>query len=303
MDATAILYGLPRPDVAAAPRGAVQTSPLMPGSSALETIADAAVGEAVVLAPPGTLERDAVLAHALRALRPGGRLTALAAKDKGGARLRKVLEAFGCKVDETSRRHHRICACARPDAPTGLDAAIAAGAVRRDPNLGLWTQPGVFSWDRIDPGTALLLKHLPAMQGRGADLGCGIGLLGGKVLEATTVSSLALVDLDRRAVDAARRNVVDPRAVFAWADVRQPGALPSDLDFVVMNPPFHAAGAEDQSLGAGFIAVAAGALKRGGRCWLVANRHLPYEAPLRAAFAAVSLLAEGDGYKVYEARR
>jgi 16S rRNA (guanine1207-N2)-methyltransferase len=35
----------------------------------------------------------------------------------------------------------------------------------------------------------------------------------------------------------------------------------------------------------------------------VANRHLPYEAPLAAAFAGVRLAADAGGYKVFEARR
>ena len=73
--------------------------------------------------------------------------------------------------------------------------------------------------------------------------------------------------------------------------------------FVVMNPPFHDGGAEDRSLGAAFIAAAARALKPGGRLLMVANRHLPYEAPLREAFGKVALLAETGGYKVHEARR
>jgi 16S rRNA (guanine1207-N2)-methyltransferase len=33
----------------------------------------------------------------------------------------------------------------------------------------------------------------------------------------------------------------------------------------------------------------------------VANRHLPYEAPLAAAFKTVRAVAEGQGFKLYEA--
>jgi 16S rRNA (guanine1207-N2)-methyltransferase len=301
--ARAILYGTPRPDLAQPPAGAVQTSPLIPGSQALEALPDGSAEQALILAPPGLLERQAVLAHALRVLRPGAALTALAPKDKGGARLRKELEAFGCEVAEDARRHHRICACARPEAPMALEVAIAAGAPRKVPGLGLWSQPGVFSWDRLDPGSALLLGHLPSLAGRGADLGCGVGVLARRILESQAVTALALVDIDRRAVDAARLNVADPRAAFAWDDVRRLGVVPEELDFVVTNPPFHDGGAEDRGLGLAFIAAAAAALRRGGTLWLVANRGLPYEAALEAAFARVQRHAEAGGYKVYEARR
>jgi 16S rRNA (guanine1207-N2)-methyltransferase len=296
-----ILYGTPRPDVAEAAAGAQQASPLIPGSASLSDFADGSADEAVVLAPPGALERGYVLAETLRALKAGGRLIALAPKDRGGARLRKELEAFGCAVQEEARRHHRICHCARPAGPAGIAEAIAAGGPQVPPALGLWSQPGVFSWDRLDPGSELLLEYLPALAGKGADLGCGVGVLALKVLESQSVTSLLLIDIDRRAVEAARHNVKDDRTAFAWADVRKPGALPEGLDFLVTNPPFHHGGEEDRRLGAAFIEMAARALRRGGRFWLVANRHLPYEAPLAAAFKTVRAVAEGKGFKLYEA--
>lgn len=295
-----LLYGAPQPGLVEVPAGTVQASPLIPG--AVDIAGLSGLDAALVLAPPGTLERDFVLAHALRALKPGAPLTAFAPKDKGGSRLRKALEAFGCQAAEEARRHHRFCTVARPAEPAGLDAAIAAGAPRILPDLGLWSQPGVFSWDRIDPGSARLIAALPPLSGRGADLGCGIGLLSAHVLASPAVTALIGFDIDRRAVDCARRNLDDPRMTLAWADVRRSPEPPADLDFVVMNPPFHDAGDEDRNLGAAFIAAAHAMLRKGGTLWLVANRHLPYEKPL-AAFARFDLRAEEGGYKIVEARR
>jgi 16S rRNA (guanine1207-N2)-methyltransferase len=114
------------------------------------------------------------------------------------------------------------------------------------------------------------------------------------------VTSLRLIDLDRRAVEAARRNVEDARASFEWADVRTLEAA-GELDFIVSNPPFHDGGAEDRRLGQAFIRKAAEMLKKGGTLWLVANRHLPYEAELKAAFRRVTPLSDGGGYKLFEA--
>jgi 16S rRNA (guanine1207-N2)-methyltransferase len=261
-------------------------SPLIPGSEPLEALAAESLDEAVALAPPGTEERRAVLAHLLRALRPGGRLTALAPKDRGGSRLGKELIAFGCGVSETARRHHRICITTRPDSPAGLESAIQAGAPRLEG--GLWTWPGVFSWKAVDPGSALLARHLPALSGRGADLGCGVGVLAHPVLRSPRVESLLLVDIDRRAVECARRNVDDPRATFAWADVLQPHPGLATSTSSSATRPFHHAGAEDRRLGQAFVRRAHGALRRGGTLHLVANRHLPYEGVLSELFAQVS---------------
>ncbi|HEY0436292.1 MAG TPA: methyltransferase, partial [Phenylobacterium sp.] len=94
MSPTDLVYGAPAPGLAEAPGGAVQLSPLSPGSTDIAGLADASADSALVLAPPGTLERDYVLAQALRVLKPGGALTVLAPKDKGGSRLRKALEGF-----------------------------------------------------------------------------------------------------------------------------------------------------------------------------------------------------------------
>ena len=297
------VYGFPPAELAAPGPGARQLSPLVPGADAIEDIADGALSRLVVLAPPGVLERRYVLAQALRALGPDGAIVALAPKTKGGARLAGELAAFGCEAGEHARRHHRICQARRPAQLVGLADAIAAGAPRILPALGVWTQPGVFSWDRVDPGTILLLEHLAGLAGSGADLGCGLGVLALRALESTAVSELACVDVDRRAVDAARRNIADPRARLLHADLR--GAVPglAELDFVVMNPPFHDGGREDRGLGLAFIGAAAAMLRPGGICRMVANVALPYEARLKAMFASARLLAQNGGYKVYEAIR
>ena len=294
------VYGTPPPTVVDVPADAIQFSPLMPGAASLDDAAGQSLDAIVILAPPGTLERRYTLALALRALKAGGLLTALAPKDRGGARLRKELTEFGCYVTEEARSHHRIVTCARPAAPA-IEGAIDDGKPRIAGDLGLWSQPGVFSWDRLDAGTEMLIEHLPQLAGRGADFGCGIGVLARAVLTSPKVTEITLVDIDRRAIACAEHNVVDPRARFLWADVRK--AALTDLDFVVMNAPFHDAGAEDRRLAQNFVQRAAEVLHKGGVLWLVANRHLPYEAILTPTFKRAELIIETAGYKIYEAHK
>jgi 16S rRNA (guanine1207-N2)-methyltransferase len=295
---TSILYGRP-PAVFDPPSGATQTSPLIPGSADLAEMAADSLDAATILAPPGVLERRYVLAKALKALKPGGRLDVMAPKLKGGARLGKELREFGLEPIESAKAHHRRCELMRPETVTGLDEAIQAGAPRIVPGLDAWSQPGVFGWDRIDGGTALLAANLPPLKGAGADLGCGFGALSIAALASPAVTSFDMIDLDRRAVDCARRNVEDARVRLHWADARTVDL--TDLNFVVMNPPFHDGGAEDKALGQAFIRKAAAMLKKGGVLWMVANRHLPYEAELNTAFAKVRPVADKGGYKVFEA--
>jgi len=299
------VFGAPAAELAAVPAGARQMSPLVPDSVALEDVARASLAGMVMAAPPGTLERRYALALGLRALEPGAAFTVMAPKEKGGSRIAKELEGFGCRVEATSRRHHRICQTRRADAfdaqaQTLIDEAITAGSLRFVDDINLWSQPGIFSWDRIDPGTSVLLSALPTFAGRGADLGCGLGVIARVVLGSAKVERLDLVDIDRRAVAAARRNVADARATFTWADIRRLTGV-DNLDFVVMNPPFHDGGREDKALGQSFVRQSHHMLRDGGTAWLVANLHLPYESVLESAFAQVTLRAERGGFKVYEA--
>jgi 16S rRNA (guanine1207-N2)-methyltransferase len=298
------LFGHPPGRLVDPPTQTLQFSPLVPGAAALETADGGSLRSMTMRAAAGTLERRHDLAAMLRALAPGAFFTVLAPKDMGGARLARDLSDLGCTVEESAKAHHRICRGVRPDSLDEdlISPAIAAGAPRKLDAHGLWSQPGIFSWDRVDPGTALLIESLPALAGRGADLGCGIGLLAHAVLATPAVKHLDLIDIDRRAIEAARRNVDDTRVRWRWADVTVGTGL-ADLDFVVMNPPFHAGGEEDKNLGQIFIRQAAAALHRGGRLWLVANRHLPYEACLKPLFRHVTPHLDAHGFKVIEATK
>ena len=297
------VYGFVPPGLAAVPDGSVQCSPRVPGASVFFDMPPKRCGGLVLHAPASTVERRAVIAMALRSLVPGASLTVLAANTKGGTRLYDDLAAFGCAGEASHRRKHQIVITTRPEHLTGIDEAIAAGAPRLLSGLDLWSQPGLFNWDRIDPGSQLLLDHLPPLAGRGADLGCGIGVLARAVRAGTDCPEVVLIDIDARSLAIARRNVPGAGVTELWADVRTAKTLPNGLDFVVTNPPFHDDGEDDTSLGQAFIQKAAAMLKPGGVLWLTANRHLPYEATMKPLFQTLEQVAQAHGFKIYAARK
>ncbi|MFK7875613.1 MAG: class I SAM-dependent methyltransferase [Paracoccaceae bacterium] len=168
-----------------------------------------------------------------------------------------------------------------------------------------WTVvPGVFSANHVDPGSALLAKHLPVdLKGRVADLGAGWGYLAARTLETNPkIKSLYLVEAQGISLDCARENVKDLRAVFEWADATT-WTAPEKLDAVIMNPPFHIARTADQDLGRAFIQAAARNLRARGTLCMVANRHLAYEAALQDAFDTVREIGADPTYKIFEARK
>lgn len=171
-----------------------------------------------------------------------------------------------------------------------------------------WSAPGVFSWDRPDPGSLMLLAHLPkSMPGNAADLGCGNGLLSGNVIKKDGVTGLWALDADARSVECCRRNLEDRGSAVPfhvlWRDATGDLSDLPDMDFVVMNPPFHDQQHESRELGRKFVEAALKLLKSGGELYLVANRHLPYEDILSKEASKVSVLEDANGFKIIKAIR
>lgn len=176
---------------------------------------------------------------------------------------------------------------------TGAGPGLVEGRFR--------TSPGVFSADGVDPGSRALADALPrALKGHVVDLGAGWGYLADAVLSREGVTEVDLVEADWLALEDARANIGDPRARFHWADART-WRPERPADHVVMNPPFHESRAADPGLGRDFIRSAASMLASRGHLWLVANRHLPYEATLQDAFRDVQTLGQTAAFKLYTA--
>lgn len=262
----------------------------------------------LVLTPRQREESKALLARALRQAAPGGIVIAAAANNEGARSAESDFEQLAGNVRSESKNKCRVFwAVAGSD---NNESLIAEWATLDAPRLiaegRFWSRPGLFAWDRIDTASALLAKHLPKdLKGRGADLGAGYGYLSAEVLgRCSGVKALDLYEAESRALDMARRNVQSESAAIAfhWHDVAK-GLIGNGYDFIISNPPFHQGRADLPQLGQAFIAAAAKALVSGGRFWLVANRHLPYEDVLARHFKGVRSVCEEQGFKVIEARK
>ena len=258
----------------------------------------------LVLPPRQRDEARALLARALDKVAPGGVLVACQSNNEGARSGESDLQQLAGLGGKLTKNHCRVFWTAPRDG--GHDEALrtrwaALDAVRPIAGGRFHSRPGVFAWDRIDPASALLVEQLPAdLAGRGADLGAGWGYLSAEVLaRCPKVTALDLYEAESRALALARHNLAGSNAQldFRWHDVT--AGIDGRYDFIVSNPPFHTPAREDRpDIGQRFIAVAAQALRPGGRLFMVANRHLPYEQILNDSFGQVRVAAERDGFKV-----
>lgn len=308
---TALCVGVSDPAQIAGLAGSALTvvQPLQPDHDRLET-AGLAVGPdfpdfggfglAFIVLPRARERAKAWIEAAAARLLPGGWLVIDGARTDGVDSIWKAVRDRIGGAETLTKAHGRLI-WGRIGDDRFSDWRAAPGRVA-DAG-GFVTAPGVFSAGHADPGSVALAAALPArLPARIADLGAGWGYLAAAVLARPGVATLDLVEADHVALTAAKANILDDRARFHWADALAwtPGA---GLDGVVMNPPFHAGRAGDPGIGRAFIARAAAILLPHGQLWLVANRHLPYEAELEARFQTWREIAGTPAFKVIEAAR
>ena len=284
--------------------------PLTGGINATEILPDGTYGLALVHLPKQVDEAKQWLALALERLAEGGILLAAAANDAGGSRIEGWLKEAGLESASYSKNKSRAVWATKSGVPAVLQTWKDGGSVRLQAvgeGLEFYTQPGLFSWDRIDPASRLLAENFPpALGGRVADFGAGLGYLSYRALENfPKIRALTLIEADARALALADKNIAAVRGdrdiATLWHDAAKP--LPPTLafDHVLMNPPFHTGKKTDIALGLSFIGTAAAQLKKGGVLSMVANVHLPYEAPLEKMFKTTKTVIQKDGFKILRA--
>ena len=107
-----------------------------------------------------------------------------------------------------------------------------------DRSLTLTTDRGVFSADRVDPGTKYLLLEAPSPPPSGTfvDLGCGYGPIACTLALRAPAADVWAIDVNERALELCRRNA----AALGLANVRTttPEGSPAlAIDVLWSNPP------------------------------------------------------------------
>jgi 16S rRNA (guanine1207-N2)-methyltransferase len=178
-----------------------------------------------------------------------------------------------------------------------------------DRNYQIVNHASLFSRDRLDPGSRLLLEHMPiGEQYRNiVDLACGNGVLGLVAASLNPGASLLFCDESHMAIASARENFASAfpgreNAEFRVGDCLQ-GVDGNGRDLVLLNPPFHQQHNIGDTIAWRMFKDAHRVLVKGGELVVVGNRHLGYHAKLKKIFGNCEPLAADSKFVLLGATR
>lgn len=169
------------------------------------------------------------------------------------------------------------------------------------------TAGGVFSPDRIDTGTQVLLAGVPAPPPGGnlLDLGCGWGPIALTLALESPHATVWAVDVNERALDLVRANA--EKMSIPNLNAVLPDDVPDDVTFTTIwsNPPIRVGKNELHGLLQRWLPR----LERGSDAWLVVQRNLGSDSLhrwLQSSFPgdfSFVRAATNKGYRLLRARR
>ena len=256
---------------------------------------------AALLRLPKSREEQVMITHqCLAALSPEGRLIVYGGNDEGIRSFQKTLGEIGTVTTLATRGHGRVLELLRRHVTITLAGRLADWRERGDAAKPWISYPGLFAGGAPDPGTLLLLAHLPALSAldKILDYGAGPGAIAAAICLKYPVTQLTLLDNDSVALVAAGENVAGATMVLGDSlDAMQS----KRFDLIVSNPPLHVGFMEDTTALQRLIASAPVHLTTKGTLMMVVQRRIALDRSLAATFATVDIVADDGRYRVWRA--
>lgn len=261
--------------------------------------------QAIIFVPKSKELLNYLLHQAVSRLTLGASIFLVGEKKGGVERAAKQLLPFGkaCKLD--SARH---CQMWQMTIESGVKAKTLADWAQEytvttpKGDLTICALPGVFSQNRLDIGTAVLLPFLSQVtSGKIADFGCGAGVISAYLAKLNPKNRIFAMDVDAFALASTQmtfeKNSLAPEQLEITAVTGIEDA-PLFLHAIVSNPPFHQGIQTDYNASESLCKTSRRHLKSGGELWIVANRFLNYPMLIEQNFGQCTTKADQQGFKV-----
>lgn len=170
-------------------------------------------------------------------------------------------------------------------------------------DLQIWALPGVFSQQKLDLGSQVLLSQLGDVKGKVYDFGCGCGVLGLSLLKTTPGIDLLMSDDSLLACMSATRSAEENE--LSASILCRDGLVDKQtgFDWIISNPPFHQGRSTHYDVARDFLTRAPRLLRLSGQIAIVANQFLAYEPILENGFLEQQELTREQGFKVLWAKK
>ncbi len=172
-----------------------------------------------------------------------------------------------------------------------------------DINIKIASLPGVFSQNKIDIGTKLLLTNLPnQMTGKILDFGCGAGVISCFIGKRFKTTLLSLVDVNALAITSAEKSLAlnelqgEVYASNSLSDVH------ASYNHVVSNPPFHQGLKTHYQASESFLSNIGKHLKKDACVSIVANSFLRYQPIMQENIGRTEIITKDKGFTIYRAK-
>ena len=170
---------------------------------------------------------------------------------------------------------------------------------------GYYTRSDMFSPKEVDRGSKKLTSVFGTkLFGEVADLGAGWGYLSSEALRLNDkITKVTLFESNYSAYLASKKNIVDKRATFKWASLKDIKNLKSRFNHVICNPPFHSGRPKDMALLRSFIFYSSRLINDRGSVWMVFVSGVYLKSELQEYFSNIKILYKDNHYFVCQLQK
>ncbi len=168
--------------------------------------------------------------------------------------------------------------------------------------INLLSDIGVFSKERVDFGTNVLLNSLDNLDNIHSvlDVGCGYGIIGISIANAYQDKKIVMIDVNDRCIELSKKNIKSNNLKNAFVfESNLYENINENFDMIISNPPVRAG----KKIVLGIIEEGYKHLFKGGCMWIVIQKKQgapSVEKKMEEVFGNVETINREKGYFVFK---